>query len=102
MNYKIADPNQSISNGTCFYARGKTSNLRFIPCGNAVFGNIHCCQAGDTCLEDSACYNGRYGTTYLAGCTDPDYEDESCPDKTLWDGMTVATTTSCALAKADR
>ncbi|KAL2139719.1 hypothetical protein VTI28DRAFT_4757 [Corynascus sepedonium] len=79
-------PDQSISNGTCFYARGKSSNDRFIPCGNVAFGNIHCCQAGDTCLEDSACYNGRYGTTYLAGCTDIYYEDTSCPNKTSWDG----------------
>ncbi|KAK4041407.1 hypothetical protein C8A01DRAFT_45466 [Parachaetomium inaequale] len=77
----MADPDQSISNGTCFWAPGIESDPRFIPCGNAAFGNIHCCQAGDYCLADGACYNDRWGTTYLAGCTDLFYQDASCPDK---------------------
>ncbi|KAK3292165.1 uncharacterized protein B0H64DRAFT_222871 [Chaetomium fimeti] len=77
----MVDPDPSVSNGTCFYALGFFSHYKFIPCGNAALGHIHCCQAGDHCLEENACYNDRYGTTYLTGCTDPDYKDASCPDK---------------------
>jgi hypothetical protein len=88
-SWEMADPDPSISNGTCVYARGKRATRNFIPCGNAVFGDIHCCQAGDNCLEDNACYNSKHGTTYLAGCTDFDYDDPSCPNKKSYDGMTL-------------
>ena len=42
--------------------------------------------AGDNCLADNACFGHHgegYGSdlTYQAGCTDPDYNDDSCPDK---------------------
>jgi hypothetical protein len=87
----MADPNQSVSNGTCFWAPNIESDPRFIPCGNAAFGDVHCCQAGDYCLADGACYNDRWGTTYLAGCTDVFYEDPSCPDKQSYNGMTMMT-----------
>ncbi|AEO67135.1 25532c19-ae96-483e-956b-f0ce22bfc609 [Thermothielavioides terrestris] len=77
----MADPDQSISNGTCFSAVRQLAADNFIPCGNWVFGNYQCCQAGDYCLDDNACYNPEHGTTYLAGCTDLEYRDASCPDK---------------------
>ncbi|KAK4241980.1 hypothetical protein C8A03DRAFT_40685 [Achaetomium macrosporum] len=77
----MADPDPSVSNGTCFYAAEQVASDNFIPCGNWAFGHYHCCQTGDWCLEDNACYNGEHGTTYLAGCTDIDYKDQSCPDK---------------------
>ncbi|KAK4158069.1 hypothetical protein C8A00DRAFT_28967 [Chaetomidium leptoderma] len=77
----MADPERSISNGTCVSAFRKKASRNFIPCGNSAFGDIHCCQAGDYCLDDNACFNGKHGTTYLAGCTNFHYEDPSCPDK---------------------
>lgn len=89
----MADPDQSISNGTCFHAPKKRAAPNFIPCGNWVFGHIPCCQAGDVCLADNACYNAQHGTTYLAGCTEADYDDPSCPDKKSYEGMTVTAAT---------
>ncbi|EAQ88319.1 predicted protein [Chaetomium globosum CBS 148.51] len=77
----MADPDPSVSNGTCYFMARNFVLGVFIPCGNVAFGNIHCCQIGDHCLEEGACYNEEYGTTYLAGCTDQSYEDASCPDK---------------------
>lgn len=82
----MGDANIFISNGTCYSSSGKELDKSFIPCGNNAFGHQTCCGAGDNCLGDKACF-GIHGTgygsylTYLAGCTDPDYEDEACPDK---------------------
>jgi hypothetical protein len=95
----MADPDPSVSNGTCFRAaNGKKSYGVIIPCGNVALGHIHCCQAGDHCLEENACYNGEFGTTYLAGCTDSTYEDASCPDKKSYMGMTMTTMPSYGVA----
>ncbi|KAK3903291.1 hypothetical protein C8A05DRAFT_32984 [Staphylotrichum tortipilum] len=77
----MADLARSISNGTCVFTRGIVTDKIYIPCGNAAFGDISCCVAGDFCLENNACFNAKYGTTYLAGCTDPAYESPTCPDK---------------------
>lgn len=70
-----------ISNGTCYVAPGVESDGSFIPCGNDAFGHVNCCKAGDKCLMFNACYDAEFGLTYLLGCSDPDYADESCPDK---------------------
>ncbi|KAK0670343.1 hypothetical protein QBC41DRAFT_96663 [Cercophora samala] len=77
-----------ISNGTCYGSAGNELNRSFIPCGNAAFGPVTCCGAGDVCLSNNACFGvhgtpGSYGAdlTYLAGCTDESYRDGSCPDK---------------------
>ena len=78
----------SISYGTCVFKAGWATENLYLPCGNAAFGHIHCCQAGDMCLENNACYNQAHGTTYLAGCTDYDYKDPSCPDKKSFSGIT--------------
>ncbi|KAK4112037.1 hypothetical protein N656DRAFT_709924 [Canariomyces notabilis] len=75
-----------ISNGTCYYAKGKLADNYFIPCGNAAFGHIHCCSAGNKCLVDNACYSDEYGTTYLAACTNESYSDDRCPDKKAYRG----------------
>ncbi|KAK3687598.1 hypothetical protein B0T22DRAFT_534963 [Podospora appendiculata] len=69
-----------ISNGTCYSEANTELDQSFIPCGNVAFGHIHCCSTGDKCLGDNACWNGQ-GATYLAGCTDIDYQDASCPNK---------------------
>ncbi|RMZ78729.1 hypothetical protein DV737_g3785, partial [Chaetothyriales sp. CBS 132003] len=70
-----------ISNGTCYYALDREAHPRYIPCGNAAFGHVPCCESADVCLSSLACYNGEHGVTYLAGCTDPTYQNKNCPDK---------------------
>ena len=85
----MADDDRSVSNGTCFYAPRKEASSNFIACGNWVFGHVHCCQAGDYCLDENACYNNKYGTTYLAGCTRFDFKNPSCPDKKAFTGMVL-------------
>ncbi|CAJ2506687.1 Uu.00g078730.m01.CDS01 [Anthostomella pinea] len=93
--------NQNIflSNGTCYTAVGKKFEAgNFIPCGNDAFGHHTCCGGGDNCLADNACfgyYGSGYGSslTYMAGCTDPDYKDATCPDKKgIDDGPWIALT----------
>ena len=73
--------NLFISNGTCYRAAGNESDAAFAPCGNDAAGHKSCCQLGDLCLSHNACFNGQFGTTYLAGCSDPTYQDAACPDK---------------------
>ncbi|TDZ71966.1 hypothetical protein CTRI78_v001475 [Colletotrichum trifolii] len=78
--------NPFISNGTCYHSAGDKVD-EWLPCGNAELGDKTCCQRGDLCLSSRACYNGRFGITYLAGCSDPEYAHESCPDKGPWSGQ---------------
>lgn len=84
----MSDQNIFLSNGTCYTGPGQKLHESFIPCGNAAFGHITCCGAGDNCLADDACW-GIHGTgygsylTYMAGCTDPEYKDPSCPKKII-------------------
>ncbi|KAL1890002.1 hypothetical protein Sste5346_008581 [Sporothrix stenoceras] len=82
-------PNLNLSNGTCYYAPGKPMDSRFIPCGNAAAQIQSCCWEGDNCLADNACFgihDGGYNT-YMAGCTDPDWNmsdpgaKAACPAK---------------------
>ncbi|KAF1975320.1 hypothetical protein BU23DRAFT_82601 [Bimuria novae-zelandiae CBS 107.79] len=93
----MSDLNILVSNGTCYSKAGEKLDESFIPCGNTAFGFQTCCGAGDNCLADNACFghhgNG-YGSdlTYQAGCTDPDYNDDSCPDKRGIDQPWIALT----------
>jgi hypothetical protein len=73
--------NPFISNGTCYLAPNIASNALFQPCGNDALGHKSCCQLGDQCLSNNACYNSLFGVTYLAGCSDRTYSDDSCPTK---------------------
>ncbi|KLU90448.1 hypothetical protein MAPG_10302 [Magnaporthiopsis poae ATCC 64411] len=75
----IVDP--YISNGTCYFAAGKRSHSSFIPCGNDAIGRQTCCGVADFCMSSGACFNAEFRQTYLAGCTDPQYNDEKCPNK---------------------
>ncbi|KAJ0161380.1 hypothetical protein CTA2_6323 [Colletotrichum tanaceti] len=91
-------PNPFITNGTCFRGPGQEV-AEWFPCGNAVLGDKTCCQGGDMCLSSRACYNGRFGITYLAGCSDPEYRHPSCPDKGVfsdqpWAGLVYCNGTS--------
>ncbi|KAK1585004.1 uncharacterized protein LY79DRAFT_519498 [Colletotrichum navitas] len=94
----MSAPNPFIANGTCFHGPGEAVD-EWLPCGNVVFGDKSCCQAGDMCLSSRACYNGRFGITYLAGCSDPEYRHPSCPDKGAlsdqpWAGLVYCNGTS--------
>ena len=82
----MSDPNILVSNGTCYSAAGEKLDDSFIPCGNDAFGYHACCGAGDNCLANNACFGihgSGYGSylTYMAGCSDPEYKDSSCPKK---------------------
>ncbi|KAH9897455.1 hypothetical protein F4778DRAFT_236088 [Xylariomycetidae sp. FL2044] len=91
------DPNIQVSNGTCYSSAGEVLDASFIPCGNDAFGRQTCCGAGDNCLADNACFgfHGQgYGSylTYMAGCTDPAYEADTCPQKKIdqpWIALTL-------------
>ncbi|KAF2092508.1 hypothetical protein NA57DRAFT_62378 [Rhizodiscina lignyota] len=93
----MSDPNIYVSNGTCYTAPGKKLDGSFIPCGNDAFGHQTCCGAGDNCIADKACFGfhgSGYGSylTYFAGCTDPSYQDASCPKKDVdqpWVALTL-------------
>ncbi|KAI0885493.1 uncharacterized protein GGS22DRAFT_187777 [Annulohypoxylon maeteangense] len=93
MRHYKSDPDISISNGTCYYAVNTEAKDDYIPCGNVGVGvDWTCCIAGDICLGSSACYHRHFDITYIAGCTDPDYKDSSCPskggfDKQQWVGL---------------
>ncbi|KAK0642043.1 hypothetical protein B0T16DRAFT_334981 [Cercophora newfieldiana] len=84
----MSDVNPLISNGTCYYATGLRSEGSYLPCGNSALGHASCCSAGDMCLSFNACFNSRWGVTYLAGCTDRNYQDPSCPHKDDENGTT--------------
>ncbi len=84
----MSDPNIYISNCTCYSAAGTKLDGSFLPCGNDAAGHKTCCGAGDNCLADNACFGvhgSGYGSylTYMAGCSDPDYKDASCPNKDI-------------------
>ncbi|POS75414.1 hypothetical protein DHEL01_v206185 [Diaporthe helianthi] len=73
--------NPLISNGTCYFAVGTKASSNIIPCGNSANGAQQCCQEGDFCLEYNVCFNAKYTTTYLAGCTDEEFISPNCPGK---------------------
>jgi hypothetical protein len=76
------EDNPYVSWGKCYYDdTGDEAPSRYIPCGNVNFGHVSCCESQDMCLSSNACYNGQFGVTYLAGCTDKEYKDGTCPDK---------------------
>ncbi|KAK0649958.1 hypothetical protein B0T16DRAFT_324568, partial [Cercophora newfieldiana] len=76
----------NVSNGTCYTARGTKASSAFIPCGNDAFGHVTCCGKGDWCLGSNACWNQEFGVTYLLGCSDPNFQDPNCPDKSTHPG----------------
>lgn len=74
-------PNIYVSNGTCYTGPDLEADPAMIPCGNAYYQPQACCQYNDNCLESSVCYNSDHGVTYVAGCTDKEYNATVCPDK---------------------
>jgi len=70
----------SAQDNQCFYAADKRAGSSIVPCSSGP-GYASCCQLGDICLSDSACWNAEYNVTYLYGCTDSTYTDYTCPYK---------------------
>jgi hypothetical protein len=64
----------------CYYAANARAASIIIPCSSAP-GFSTCCQMGDLCLSNNACWNPQYNITYLYGCTDPSFTDNTCPYK---------------------
>jgi hypothetical protein len=100
----MSDSNPDISRGHCYFDdSGEEAPSRYIPCGNSETGHLSCCESGDNCLSSRACYNGQFGVTYLAGCTDESYESDSCPFKGDYSGMctwnTIASSTDMTKIK---
>ncbi|KAK5064292.1 hypothetical protein LTR84_000125 [Exophiala bonariae] len=70
----------AIAQNDCYYAAGERAGSAIVPCGSGD-SISSCCQIGDLCLSDSACWNPTHNVTYLYGCSDPTYSDPSCPWK---------------------
>ncbi|ROW09065.1 hypothetical protein VMCG_03003 [Cytospora schulzeri] len=73
--------NANVANGTCYIGYQQAAGPELVPCGNAGIDNVPCCFGGDYCDSSNTCFNDDTGSTYLAGCTDPEYTDGSCPFK---------------------
>ncbi|KAF2438168.1 hypothetical protein P171DRAFT_491456 [Karstenula rhodostoma CBS 690.94] len=86
------DPTMDTApNGTCYSITGLASpfnDYTYIPCNlTAIENGQHsaCCASGDTCLTNGLCkYNPptpvrNFNTYWRIGCTDPTYQDPSCP-----------------------
>ena len=69
----------TVRGQTCYVSAGVEADSSVVPCGSS--GVSACCQLGDICLSDSACFNYVTGVTYLYGCTDSSYSDGVCPWK---------------------
>lgn len=68
-------------NRECYYAPNKKAGSAIIPCTDPSRGITWCCQNGDICLSDLACWNPKTNVTYQYGCTDSMYEHDNCPKK---------------------
>ncbi|KAI5927376.1 hypothetical protein F4810DRAFT_650648 [Camillea tinctor] len=79
----MGDYNPMLANGTCWSNVNVRSIDDFIPCGNDAGRGEHfaCCNRGDNCLSSNACYNSKYSSTYVAGCTDQSFGSAACPKK---------------------
>ena len=81
----------------CFYAANQRAGSIIVPCSSTgTFAS--CCQLGDLCLSDSACWNPTHNVTYLYGCTDSSYQDFTCPYKC---GPTFSQSASTCPADSD-
>jgi hypothetical protein len=71
-----------LSEGTCYFGAGQLADKHFIPCGNAnLVGPQACCYEGDYCLSSNVCWDADTVVTYIAGCTDPLFRADVCPQR---------------------
>jgi len=74
--------NLLLSEGTCYFGAGQLADSRFIPCGNAQLdGPQACCYEYDYCLSSNTCWDAATVVTYIAGCTDPLFRSDKCPQR---------------------
>lgn len=74
--------NLLLSEGTCYFGAGQPADSHFIPCGNAnLEGPQACCYEGDYCLSSNVCWDKTTVVTYIAGCTDPLFRSDKCPQR---------------------
>lgn len=74
--------NLLLSEGTCYFGAGQLADSHFIPCGNAdVSGPQACCYEYDYCLSSNTCWDPDTVVTYIAGCTDPLFRSDKCPQR---------------------
>jgi LPXTG-motif cell wall-anchored protein len=86
-----------LSEGTCYFGAGQLADSHFIPCGNAnLEGPQACCYEYDYCLSSNTCWDPDTVVTYIAGCTDPLYRSDKCPQRYNYPGQQWV-----ALAKCD-
>lgn len=83
----------------CYYGPGAQNrgSSDLVPCNST--GSSACCLQGDTCLSGNACYNFETGNVYQYGCTDIDYNDETCPYKCGFDPGTRISSPQCLHTK---
>ncbi|KAK6220844.1 hypothetical protein LQW54_001763 [Pestalotiopsis sp. IQ-011] len=93
----MAGIDTNISNGTCYWTADNKLRQDVIPCGNAYKSDIifSCCGVGDWCMDQGTCYHSDDHKFYVAGCTDPNYEDEACHDKGKYVTQTLMPLTIC-------
>lgn len=71
-----------LSEGTCYFGAGQKASSKFIPCGNAnLEGPQACCYEYDYCLSSNTCWDLETVVTYIAGCTDPLFRADVCPQR---------------------
>ena len=71
-----------LSEGTCYFGAGQLADSQFIPCGNAnLEGTQACCYKYDYCLSSNTCWDPDTVVTYIAGCTDPLFRSDKCPQR---------------------
>ena len=74
--------NLLLSEGTCYFGAGQLADSHFIPCGNAnLEGPQACCYEYDYCLSSNTCWDPDTVVTYVAGCTDPLFRSDKCPQR---------------------
>lgn len=77
-----------LSEGQCYFGAGQLANKHYIPCGNAhLEGPQACCYEGDYCLSSNTCWNLATGVTYIAGCSDPAFRADTCPQRYNYPGQ---------------
>jgi hypothetical protein len=63
---------------SCYLPDGSVDTTGVTPCdASATFS--HCCNTRDLCLANGYCFGILWSDVYRSSCTDPSFEDLSCP-----------------------
>jgi hypothetical protein len=55
--YTNANAQSSVQPPSCYWSVNQTLDSVFFPCGDALNGFKSCCEEGDNCLANNACYS---------------------------------------------